>query len=275
MAEKKIKALFDEYGNYRTYLQMIIKTGKPYKLIQSNYCLEIESEVINIKFIERELSQKAFIGGAKIKKDIRASNVEYPEIDKNTLEYFDFADVEKLKKTGENIFNIDLKSAYARVLLNHNLITENTFFYLQHIPKEDRLASAGMLASRKDIYYKVGRELIKKETINSNTENYFFMCVKHVAEIMREIKKILAEDFVYSWVDGVFFENKKNEIKIEKYLKSIKHPFTLEEVTNFRYFSDEKNKKIIFSKSGKEKSLNLPNKNSEQINAILRIIDNY
>ena len=157
MKPKFLKLLFDE-TNYQMYMKFIHSAKIPYTITRSNYTLKIESEILNVHFMQNVMSKKAFMCGAMVQADLKKSGVEMPEINRAELDYFSFNIPDILrKKEGETIYNIDIKSAYANALNVNKLLSEKTYNYLCSLSKKDRLAAVGMLASRKDVFYQIGR----------------------------------------------------------------------------------------------------------------------
>jgi len=264
MARKpaKAKTLFVE-DNYKKYLKLCAASGLPYKIIESNYTLSIESDFCNVTFMQNVMNKKAFIAGAMIKRDIKETGLEPPEFDAGEMSYFNFAPIPEIINCGKTIYNIDIKSAYANVLNNHSLIQPKTFNYMKTLIKKDRLACVGMLASSKDIYECVGNEELSYINETKDTKNWFYFCVEMINKIMEEIRRKIGS-FLFYWVDGVFFENKKDADLIMNILDGLGYNYSFEICTDFNYSDDGKQQKLTYYKAdGKLKVLTLPKKNNE------------
>ena len=259
--------------NAQHVLNMIKITGKPYKITHSNYTTKIEGE-LNYHFIEKEQSNKVFIAYNKIKKDLKEwSANEMPDIKMQDLIYF------SANKFTKNIFlpevyNIDLKSAYATILFNDYFISPKTFQFINSLDKMDRLACVGMLASKKNVFHFNERsELIKVETIKSETENYFYYCVMRTHQIIEQCKKIAKESYLFSWVDGIYLDNEFLAFSIEEYLKGLNYKCSFEALKNFSVQQSKRYSFIQFSKDGKIKEYSIPKNNGTFAKDILKSIN--
>jgi regulatory protein YycI of two-component signal transduction system YycFG len=82
---------------------------------------------------------------------------------------------------------------------------------------------------------------------------------------MEICKKELGDDFLFYWVDGIFFRNNKEKIPIIlEILKTLGFKSKLENVSNLR----KSEKTLLFNKDGKEKILFLPQTNFEEMKEI-------
>jgi len=271
MARKThVKSLIQE-NNYREYLDFCKNTGEPYCITRSNYRLIITSEFCNVDFMQNIASNKCFIAGAMIKRDIINSGLVAPELDKQDLKYFEFKIPKNLDWLSE-FYCIDIKSAYATVLKNHFIISKKTFSYMSRLPKKDRLACVGMLAAKKTHYFMQGNKMNDYAIEEKETKNFFHFCINKTSEIMDKCVSILGNDFLFYWVDGVFFKNKSHAEKIQKYLSEIGYKSTFEVCKNFKKMSNDNFEKIEYWKIGTElcekKVLSLP-KNNYEINRFL------
>jgi hypothetical protein len=194
----------------------------------SNYTTKIETPSKIYKFNDTNLDPRSFIGFQMIKRDLREYTAnEYPNISKFNLQYFEsFAEKKIFLRKA---YLLDIKSAYATILKNDGFICEDTFNYINNLPKSARLSCVGMLASNKNEYTFKGKKIISIQNIVSAEENYFWYCVKRTSEIMLKIAE--QTEPIFYWVDGIYFKNKKDLLtaieilKEEKYFYSVKNIF--------------------------------------------------
>jgi hypothetical protein len=211
----------------------------------SNYTTQIETPSKIIRFNDRMLSNRAFAGYSKIKKDLAEYTAnEVPTIDKFSLDYFQtYIEGDIFKR---QCFLVDIKSAYATILLNDGFISHETFKYINTLPKKDRLACVGMLASHKNVFKFQGKELLETGKIINPLENYFWYCVKRTSEIMNNVRS--ETNPLFFWVDGIYFKTQsdarraKEILKAEKYLFSEKKIFYFSAKTKTNNFGDSYNK---------------------------------
>jgi hypothetical protein len=229
----------------------------------SNYTTVIETPSKTLKFNDRMLSNRAFAGYQKIKKDLAEYTAnEMPVIDKYSLEYFNtYIDKDIFERQA---YLVDIKSAYATILLNDGFICKETFDYINSLPKKDRLACVGMLASQKNVFYFQGRELLQTGKIINPLENYFWYCVKRTSEIMNNIRTETSP--LFFWVDGIYFKSQRDAnrakgiLNSEKYFFSEKNLFYFSAKTKTNNFGDSYNK-IQFYEGPKDLGFTEVNKN--------------
>lgn len=254
------------------YIELHKTLNIPFKLTLSNYTTRIVSNAYDLHFMKTEQTNQTFAAFAKVKKD--CLKMPLPVIQKDKLKYF----THKFK-TGDfyadTIFNFDLKSAYANILFKDGYITEETFLYINKLPKLKRLAAVGMLAGKKNIY-EIGAsgEVLSEEKIISPTSNYFFYCVQRMAEIIKGAADLLGNGFLFSWVDGIYFiqnpdtAKEDSKIIIEEYFNKIKVPVTFEVLTEFEIKEKQHHFKTTYKKEGKTKIINIAKEDSILINKI-------
>ena len=208
--KKKLKAILkSELVN--KYIQLHKNLNIPFKITLSNYTTRIVSNAYDLHFMKTEQSNQTFAAFAKVKKD--CLKMPLPVIQKNKLKYFTHK-LENKNIYADTIYNFDLKSAYANILFKDGYITEQTFLYINKLPKLKRLAAVGMLAGKKNIY-EIGPagEVLSEEKIISPTSPYFFYCVQRMAEIIKGAADILGNGFLFSWVDGIYFNDCPETVK--------------------------------------------------------------
>lgn len=260
MRQQKLKTGFSE-ENYKDYLNFCKSTGLPYTVLKSNYTLEIVSEFCNIKFAPN-MGKKAFIAGAMIKRDIKNSGVIAPDIDSEKLTYFNFAPDSRLANCDDVIYNVDIKSAYASVLYQHSLITTKTAKYLKTLSKKDRLACVGMLAAKKQVFDMVkGKAVTATKVINENAP-FFYFCINRTNEIMRQCQLSIGHNFLFYWVDGIFFNGADNVSKVCEVLDKLGYRYSIDVCTNIVYSDTGKVKRLTYNKGEEKKELTLPKKNN-------------
>ncbi len=268
----EIRKLFTKQDNYEDGLLLCEAIELPYTIIESNYTISIESDFYNNSWMRDTMNKKAFIAGAKIKRDIIATGLEPPEFNDDEIKYFNFTSTGNLINAPKTIYNIDIKSAYANVLNNHALIIPSTFQYMQRLTKKDRLACVGMLAANKDIYECLGDQELSYRKEVKETKNWFFFCVHRINKIMQKIADEIGDDFLCYWVDGIFFNNEKHAVKIGKILFELGYKYSFDICTEFEYSNINNQEKIRYLKGNKElKVLSMP----KPINEVDKFLLNF
>jgi hypothetical protein len=221
----KVKSLQNPQSA-RAHINFLRHAGIPYSLKISNYTMEIISDLYNIQFLHSMRSNRCFAAHAKVKSCVK--NLEVPVINKGELEYF-------MHNFNGDYFSphvvcIDIKSAYATVLYNDGFINKETYQYLNKIDKMDRLAAVGMLASQKNCFdYDGNGDLIDFHQDISPLAGFFFHCVKRVGDIMNDLKKMSGNDYLFTWVDGIYLKpNDEYLYTIAPYLEANNFNFRVE-----------------------------------------------
>lgn len=243
----------------------------PFTLSLSTYTARIVSSYCDLHFMKSEQPTRVFSAFNMIKSEVKDKKIK--PVHAHKLTYYTHA----LKESdfySDIIFNLDIKSAYASVLLNDGLITKKTFTYLQGLPKQERLAAVGMLAGKKNVFeIDQAGEIISEKTVISETADFFFHCVKRTAEVMHTASKALGDAFLFTWVDGIYFlENpvsarKAAEILID-YFRENHFYVTFAELNNFEIKNKTGYFCCTYDKDGKKKLLNIPKTDNTVINKI-------
>jgi hypothetical protein len=235
-------------------------SGYDFELILSNYTAKIEckqNEALNIQFIKEEKPFYFFAMYKELKKQVENYLLNNTILLPSEVRYYDV--IQKKDFYKKEIFNIDLSSAYINVLFNEKIIDKELFNKLEKLPKLDRLGVVGMLASKKNVYYYKNGELQDVEIIeNKILSDVFYFCVVKTFLIMQDLKNIIYSSFIFSWVDGIYFDDKTKIKQCEEYLIKNKYPYKIEVLNNFIYTRVDENAVIEYLKEGKTKRFSLP-----------------
>lgn len=242
--------------NSKVYINMLKKMQIPFTLTCSNYAAHVHSIGIDKKFVQSLQSKRCFAAFAKLKSNVKEHEVPY--IDKSQLIYFQHNF--RASATHTEVINLDLKSAYATCLYNAGYITADTYSYLAKISKSDRLASVGMLASKKKIF-DFGRDgkPFHYEEKTSELENFFYFAVKKTYDIMSDLKACCGPRYLFTWVDGIYFLPDEQVISDCLYVLE-KHNFkwSCDLLTSFEVKRLDTYTKVTFKKEGKSKRFAIP-----------------
>lgn len=253
------------------YIDLHKEMKLPFKMTISNYTTRIQSNLCDIHFMKTEQSNRVFAAFSKIKSQVK--DVQIEKIDTDHLQYYSHSFKDE-NFYSDVIYNIDLKAAYATVLLNDKLIDKPTYKYICSLPKMQRLTAVGMLAGKKTIYQidETG-EPITQETIISETSDYFFYCVKRTSEIINEASQYLGNAFLFSWVDGLYFlQNEQAGMNagkiIQEFLTEKGFKSTFDVLTEFEVICNKTYFYCKYKKDGKLKTMNVPRYENETIKKI-------
>lgn len=227
----------------------------------SNYTTKIDCASVARKYVYTLQSNQCFAAYMKAKRDCMQKPV--PNVSIEDLVYFEHDFRESCQI--DRVYNIDLKSAYATVLQKEGIISTDTFNYLSRLPKHDRLAAVGMLASKKKTFtFDHSGEVKSYDTSISNLENFFYFAVQKTYEIMSVLKMILGDCYLFTWVDGIYFmPDMKKLVACEDYLRSIHFKYSEDVLTNWDVRVVKGAVKLFFIKEGQTKCFSLPAKESE------------
>jgi hypothetical protein len=235
-------------------------SGYDFELILSNYTAKIDCKqnaALNIQFIKEEKPFYFFAMFKELKKQVETYLLNNTILLPNEVRYYDV--IQKKDFYKKEIFNIDLSSAYINVLFNEKIIDKELFNKLEKLPKLDRLGVVGMLASKKNVYYYKNGELQDVEIIeNKILSDVFYFCVVKTFLIMQDLKNIIYSSFIFSWVDGIYFDDKTKIKQCEDYLIKNNYPYKIENLNNFIYTRVDENAVIEYLKEGKTKRFSLP-----------------
>jgi len=233
----------------------------------SNYTANLKAGEHNYLFAEDIIDTKAFRYYQKMNKQLGGEIREIPE----NVKYHDFSGLTKHNEIIEDILCVDISSAYLTVLRNEKVITQDTFNWINTTStknkkaKTARLKSVGMFASNPMKLIFENGEITNFEQNRNPFAWVFFLACQKTNEAMELCKKELGNDFLFYWVDGIFFRNNKEKIeKITEILSTLGFKSKQEIVRNLR----KSEKTLLFNKDGKEKILFLPQTNFEEMKQI-------
>ncbi len=197
-----------------------------------------------------------FIAYNQIKKDIEGKHL--PHVDPDNLRYY-INGFKGEQIYSDKIYNIDLKAAYATILLNKGILSKKTYGYLMKLDKIERLVSIGMLASRKETFYFDTNGVIFSEDCQiSPYANFFFSAVKETHAIMNECRTILGNDFLFSWVDGVYFMNRRHKTTVMNFLRARGLRATFSVLSEFEIEMNHEFHRLTYMKEGEKKFFIIP-----------------
>jgi hypothetical protein len=179
----------------------IITADETFNFVQNSGLKNIELAFLNKvkKHVESNFDLRLI-------KNINASDV--PFIQK-------YRAVKKNYWYSKELYEIDLSAAYWHAAKELGIIDEE--IYLQglndkRISKKTRLISLGNLAKQKHISEFDGEKFINcRITPPPPTARCFFACAYHVAELMQRLTFIANDDYLFFWVDAIFFKNEKTK----------------------------------------------------------------
>jgi hypothetical protein len=243
-----------------SFINPLIESKKSFSWSQTNTSsiIDIPSENVQYNIIDTLTRKEVFYIHSKIKSNIKNSNIFIDSVPKENINYYSITNRLGINARFNNIFCIDIKSAYPSALLNEKLITIDTFNELQNFDKLERLKSIGMLASKKTILYYESGKLIDYELKESEFSNYFFYTQYVIGEIMQLIESELTNDFLFFWIDGIYFKNENNIKKVCEILERANYFYSIEKLEYITLIKNEKINVVLKPENKPEKKFTLP-----------------
>jgi len=259
--KKTVYNQINKGNNLQNYIDFLKNTNSNFTLENSTYTAKIITEKTIINFTTKNLTMKCFIAAQMIKGDITKSKIEKPKISVHDLEYFE----QNLKsELIQKVVNFDITKAYPTILFADGFITKKTFDYLCSVNKSERLAAIGMLARKKNITTFENGKPINTTIDRKETSEYFFYLVDKTNKIIKEIRQNVNLRFLFSWVDGIYFEysNENDLFAATKIVNEICKKYNLEFTTEIltEYVSHFHNQffQVYFNKGEKIKRFSIP-----------------
>ena len=110
----------------------------------------------------------------------------------------------------DNVCEVDIDQAYWETAYQLGIITDDIYRRGSKgtISKKARLTALGSLAKKVYKYEYKGNKLIESSVEKDPLlENLWFTICKRVSDVMHQVIESLGRDFVFYWVDGIYFKN--------------------------------------------------------------------
>lgn len=220
------------------FVGLCSKMGLDFSVRHGTYTTQIITPFAKKKFLTHKFSNKVFAAAAMIKRDVLASEKGREIMSGNYARNNYSNSSDKTELFYPEVKNIDINSAYATCLMTHNLITEKTFDYIRSLKKDERLPCVGMLAQSSTEFVYENGICVDIITKRAATYQVFYFLISEINYLMRDIEFELGPDFVFYWVDGIFFlpnTPKKKIETVEGMILEQGYGFKYETVQNFSY----------------------------------------
>ena len=240
----------------------------------SNYTTLFESKYDYVHFLKNAQNRKVFSAYNKLKANIQ----QLPkEVNMKFIKYYQ-TNFKPENFYADKIYQVDIKSCYANILNNNNIIDKTAFDYLYTLEKPERLAAVGMLASKKNVFeFDNNGKCISHEVQINPYADYFFYCVQETFLIMNEAKDILGKNFLFSWVDAIYFTGGTTQAdKVIKYFKDVwKLDATFAILNQFEIEMREDFYRLRYIKEGLPTFMNIPTGESKQKKQLVDFLLTY
>lgn len=218
--------------------QVLNKQNMSYTLKVGGSSYELNSVLFKDKaYNNSKLTIKDLHFVKKVKRHIIKNEIYLNFLDQyfpSDISYMDVNPTLQNKKF-TNVVEMDInaaywKTAYLMGIIDKELYDEGS---KENLGKYTRLVALGALAKRQTLYVYEDGKFIRKEEVRSElTENVWYSICKRLSDIMQGAKKLLGDDYLFYWVDGIYFvDTPKNRKKITSYF--LKHGYEYKEVETF------------------------------------------
>jgi hypothetical protein len=257
-------------------IQKLVKHKKTFKVLRTNRTCTIEINDIKYIYTETILKPKYFGLMAEIKKEFLANQDEL-KIEKKLspldIQYVDFSeslknmvDSQGLYFETENVVCMDITKAYYYTAFNLKLISKEFFTKCMKLPKHIRLMLVGSVATSKRIFdYENGKLLDVQIKEDEFLRQAWFKICDVVAQCMADIKNCIGTDFLFYWVDGIFFKpNGGENLRISSILmEHYKYKFTLEYCNKIEIINNGSGNEMKVYKGNTIKNFTVPSYNTK------------
>ena len=225
--------------SFKAYINFLRTNKLNYKIHHGTYTTKVETEMGITKYPTTSFSNRVFIAANKIRKDVLQSEIGH-EVMQCTFERHNYDNDQKIGDYwADSLYNIDISGAYASCLYLSGLITHETFAYLNRLAKDERLPACGMLAKSHTIWTYENGECVDVDVVRAATAPVFHYLISEVNNAMQACKWELGHDFLFYWVDGIFFKphtSKRKISKVEQILTDRGYKYKYEKVEKFNIY---------------------------------------
>jgi len=197
--QKILIAMDEEYtikvvnGNY----ELISKLFKQRTFKKSEYTVD---ELSFIRSVRRHIIKKEVYLEPRFQENqLFGSDVHYVKVARVPL-----------GKTFTNVCEVDIDQAYWETAYQLGIINDSIYVKGSkgNISKKARLTALGSLA-KKTYQYKFKGDKLVDTIIDSEPllENLWFTICKRVSDVMHKVIEGIGKDFIFYWVDGIYFNN--------------------------------------------------------------------
>jgi hypothetical protein len=242
--------------NVQFNIDILNKLGVDFEVQHGTYTTTIITEEGKSRYMMNTYNNRVFRCASMIKSDVlKSDNAKEIMASKYLKNNFGVSQ-NKNSFHAKQVLNIDISSAYATCLVRNGLISEKTYGIIKKLPKTERLPCVGMLATSHTKFYYSNGECYNVDVYRAPTASVFFYLIDEINYIMQEIQFLLGVDFIFYWVDGIFFNYNTAPEKIqmiENFLIESGYTYKYEDVQDFKMDIDDKKMMLKMIKNNEPK----------------------
>jgi len=213
----------------------------------------------------------------EVKQEVKkqTQNVNVGELDENVT-YFDFhSTVKDLHIDSGTIYDlkdvceVDITKAYYYTARKLGYISDDFFKKCLALPKPKRLRLIGSIATKKKIeVYEGGRLVEYYSKTDEKLRQCWFNIIRYTDNVMKEVKNALDDDFIFYWVDGIYFKDRGYNVDIAKGIfEKFDFAVTYEKLSKIQAVNIEGVLHLEVTKQGgKKKPFAIPKNNIKKYN---------
>lgn len=250
------------------YIALLNDMGVNYKVRHGTYTTKIEHPNGVVTFASTNYRPQVFMAYNMLKKDIMNS----PKAQQIMMGYHDTKNYNNKPRMtnfhADRVLNLDISGAYAAALKVNGLISDKTYQYLQSLKKTERLVSVGMLAKGYTEFQYENGKCVNVKAHREKTAQIFFYLIQEINYVMTDIQFYLGGDFIFYWVDGIFFKEStpsKKIKEIEQLLTDSGYRYKYEDCRDFNYNVESEKHIVTMIKSNEFKRYEFKDNSSRDI----------
>lgn len=161
----------------------------------------------------------------EVKQEVtsQTKSIEVGELNENVT-YFDFSntvkDIELDSGTMyslDKVCEVDITKAYYYTAHKLGYISTEFFNMCLDLPKPKRLRLIGSIATKKKIEVWEGGQMVEYfSKTDEKLRQCWFNIIRYTDNVMKEVKNKLDDDFIFYWVDGIYFKDRGYNVQIAK-----------------------------------------------------------
>ena len=251
-----------------SYIDFLNESNSAYKIRHGTYTTKIEHPNGIATFSTTQYRPQVFMAYNMLKRDIM-KNEKALQIMQSFHDTKNYNNKPRMTNyNADKVLNLDISGAYAAALKVTGLISDKTYEYLLTLKKTERLVSVGMLAKGYTEFTYENGKCVNVKAHREKTSQIFFFLIQEINYIMSDIQFFLGGDFIFYWVDGVFFrwETPQRKIdEIEKILSDNGYKYKYEDCRDFKYEVENERHVVTMIKSEEFKRYEFKDNSSRDI----------
>ena len=258
--------------NFLSRYNYLKKSGKEFTISKTSSSQIIQ--VGNKKYIysNSHINKKEMLMQKKVKKEILdnlpniSSKTQYLMDNIIKTNYFQFHNkMQDLDQTGEiveisGVWEMDITKAYYQTARNLGFISNEFYDKCLLIPKSWRLRLLGSIATKKVVEHYKNKDLQNIEVkTNKILRNVWDCITNQVDKCMGDCAEMINKHFLFYWVDGIYFVEKKGHKTLCKNLinfvmEQYDYECTIDKLDYIQAVNLDRQIRLYVYKDGKKKS---------------------